>query len=402
MNARLETAPSGIKQLVPHFIKQRWRDWVWRHGSLPFLPLTSRAFGPPRRWVHLTDYLQRHPGAMREVLPGQLLPEPEVNCIGPVAARFFSRMEREIPPASIVELPGVRLLGPDGWIVGARDSLILDTSYHAYWDQGMTADDHWILKRRLALPVRRLPGRTLSLASDFVAGSYAHFVQDSLCRLLLLERGGMDPGGFDQIYWPRLSTAGAARLVAASGLPAEKIISDDPRFDLECDSLTATTFPGRPAHLTPPYCDFLRRRFAPAPLGSGRRLYLSRRGYSRQIVNYDAIERILLQHDYEICQPDEDPEILAKCAAAAQIVTTEGAGFYNAFAAPPGTRVLIILPESGQTLPYNQVLALSCGHQLSLMMAASVPVAARDANAGDMHVDPELFVRGLAALEAAP
>jgi capsular polysaccharide biosynthesis protein len=179
------------------------------------------------------------------------------------------------------------------------------------------------------------------------------------------------------------------------------LLAADPLHDLECESLTATTFPGRPAHLTPPYCDFLRRRFAPPPLGGGRKLYLSRGDFARQLVNQAEIAGILTDRGYEICEPHLDAAVLAKCAAATHLVSLEGSGFYNAFAAPVGTRSLIILPEAGQTLPYNLMLALSAGHHLFLTVASSVAVAGRDPSSADLHLDPGLFLRALAAMDTA-
>jgi capsular polysaccharide biosynthesis protein len=388
------------KRWTPSPLKRRWHAFQWRYRWLRWLPGTSRQFGPPRRWVRLADYLREHPGTVREVQPAQHLPEPVIHCCNPVPERFFARMQREIPPASVVELPNVRLLGPDGWVVGANDSLILDTSYHSHWDRGMNADGHWILKRRGAPPVRRLPGRTLSLASDFAAGGFAHFVHDSLSRLYLLERAGIDPATFDHIYWPHLPTAGAKQLIEASGVPRHKIIGADPACDLECESLTATTFPGLPAHLTPPYVDFLRHRFAPPPRGSRRRLYLSRAGFTRVFRNAPEIERVLADHDYELCQPHLDPDVLAKCADATHLVSLEGSGFFNAFAAPAGTRSLVILPEAGQTLPYNLMLALSAGHKLFLLVARSLIRPGQDPVVADVMLDPSEFDRALKAMDA--
>ncbi len=384
-------APSGLKRLCHSF---RYR-YCW----LRWLPGTSRQFGPPRHWVRLADYLRAHPGSSHEVLPAHRLPEPVIRYCNAVPPRFVSRIQREIPAAHVLELPEVRLLGDEGWIVGARDSLILDTSYHAFPDREMRPDDHWILRRTRARPLQRLRGRTLSLASDFARGGFAHFVHDSLSRLLLLERAGIDPTSFDQIYWPHPPGVGTKQLLAASRIPLHKLIPPDPGTDFECESLTATTFPGRPAHLTPPYCDFLRHRFAPPPRGAGRRVYLSRAGFARNFVNAPAIEDVLRAHGYEVCEPHRDPHALARCAAASHLVSLEGSGFYNAFAAPPGTRSLVILPEGGQTLPYNLLVALSAGHHLHLLLARSVPTPNPDPSVSAVMLDPAELARALDVMD---
>lgn len=380
-----------VKAVTPESVLRRWYDFHWPYRSLRWLPGSSLRYGPARRWVQIRDYLACHPGEYREVLPPQCLPAATFHCANPIPDRFFSRLQRDIPAAGVLRLREARLMGAAGWIIGAQDSFLIDASYHIRPDAGMSFAQHHMLRRRRALPLRRLPGRTLSLASDFARGGLAHFIHDSLCRLHLLELAGIDWTDFDHVYWPRLGGATVTTLVEAAGIPRGKLVDADDHHDLWCEELTATTFPGLPAHLTPPYLDFLRRRFAPPPQGSHRRVYLARSGFRRNFRNAAEVETVLREHGYEICVPHTDPDVLAKCAAASHLVSLEGSNFFNAFAAPPGTRALIIIPSAGQTLPYTLTLAYYGGFDTRLLLAASLPDDSTDATAADLHIDPDLL-----------
>ncbi|HTJ78567.1 MAG TPA: glycosyltransferase family 61 protein [Rariglobus sp.] len=318
-----------------------------------------------------------------------------------MSERFFNRLQQDIPAGHVIRLPRARLLGPDGWVVGASDSFLVDASYHIRPDPWMNMQQHYMLRRRKARPLRKLSGRTLSLASDFSHGGFGHFLHDSLCRLFLLERAGIDPAGYDQIYWPRLDSPIANQLVEASGIPLDKIINADPVNDLECEDITVTSFPGLPAHITPPFIEFLRRRFSPPPLGQNRKIYLTRAGFRRNFVNAAEIDDVFALHGYEICHPHSDLDILAKCAAASHIVALEGSNFFNAFAAPPGTKSLIILPSSGQTLPYTLSLSNSAGFESHLLMAESIVKNTEDTESADVYLEPELLARTLTRIETS-
>jgi len=389
------------KALVPETIKHRWREFRWPASWVSSLPGTSRLYGPARRWVRAEDYIKQHAGRIQTVLAAQAMPALAFKNCGPIPDRFFQRFQPEVPAASILELPEARLIGPDGWIIGAEDSYLVEASFWAYPDSLTNVQDHYMLIPRLARPSRRLPGRTLSLASDFAIGGYGHFIHDSLTRLLLLELAKINPGDFDWIYWPHLDTPAVKSLIKVSGLPQEKILTWDCSHDLVCDSLTATTFPGRPGHIAPPYADFLRRRFAPQADGEKRKLYLSRSGYRRNFRNSQEIEAVFAHHGYEICHPHTDPAVFAKCASSSHVVAIEGANFFNVFACAPGTKVLLILPDAGPTLPYTLTLGLSAQLDMHLLAAQSLDQPKVDPGIADVMLDPLTLSRALDQMLAA-
>jgi len=313
-------------------------------------------------------------------------PVRAIQCT-PIASRFYARLKPIVPSAFLIEIPNARLMGAHGWIIGDHDSHLLDCSFWAYPDDQLNISDHLMLRRRIAPSIHRLSGRTLSLASDYVIGGFGHFLHDSLTRLHLLELAGINPSEFDWIYLPHLNTPNANSLFAASGLPPERVVSWNPTLDYECDSLTATTFPGRPGHIAPTYSSFLRRQFKPTSHLPQRKLYLSRRGYRRDFRNAADVDDLLARHGFEACYPHCDPQVLSKCASATHVVAIEGANFLNIFACAPGTKALLILPDAGPTLPYCLTLASSAELALYLLAARSLDQPTTEPGIADVHVD---------------
>lgn len=376
-----------LKQLLPEWCKSWWREWRWPRWSLRWLPGSSISFGPARRWTTLRAYLSRHPGQLQEVLPELALPEPKPTIRGAVAPRFLSRFQNSVPPAAVFTLPDARLLAADGWVVGAADSYLVDASYWAYPDKHMRVSEHYMLRRRRAPGLRTLPGHTLSLASDFAIGGFGHWLHDSLARLHLVELAGCTVAQFDWVYWPCPDSTLARQLVAEVGIDPGKLLGHDKAHDLQCQMLTATTFPGRPGQFSREYANFIRSRFARHSAQRNRRIYLSRRGYRRNVSNQVEFIALLEQHGFEEVLADREVDIRDICAAAALVISAEGANFFNVVFCAPGTRVLLIVPDRLHAVPYAMTMAEAAGLRTWLMAGRSLGSPETDGGTADFEVD---------------
>lgn len=393
-----------LKRVVPARIRRRLRyRWPrWPLPLVPWLPGSSRYFGPPRRWQRLTEYFAHRAGHLREVLPAQALRAPRPEVIGEIPPRFLQNVHTSVPPGHVFTVAGARLLGPAGWVVTADDTFLMDAGFEAN-DATTPLADYRIFRTRRGLPprLRRLPGRCLSLASDFTIGGFGHFIHDSLTRLLLIEQAGLRLQEFDWIYLSHPDSPAARQLVAKLGIPPGRLLNFDPECDLWCQELTATGFPGMPGHIAAVYAEFLRRRFSLIPRRSDRRLYLSRRGFRRNFENAEAIEDILHQYGFEEVLAHEDPDTLQKCAEAALVFSIEGASFFNAAFCPAGTRVLVVVPDRlPHNVPYALTLAEACGFPTFLMSGTTVGPPGIDGGVANFHLDPDKLRHGLKRLGA--
>jgi len=391
-----------LKAVVPARIRRRLRWPRWPPQLVPWLPGSSRYFGPPRRWQRLAEYFAHRVGHLREVLPAQALRPPLPEVIGEVPPRFFQSVHTSVPPGQVFTVAGARLLGPAGWVVTADDTFLMDAGFEAN-DATTPLAAYRIFQtyRGIPPPLRRLPGRCLSLASDFTIGGFGHFIHDSLTRLLLIEQAGLRLQEFDWLYLSHPDSPAARQLVAKLGIPPGRLLSYDPECDLWCQELTATGFPGIPGHIAVVYAEFLRRRFSPIPRRSDRRLYLSRRGFRRNFENAEAIENILQQYGFEEVLAHEDRDTLQKCAEATLVFSVEGANFFNAVFCPPGTQVLVVVPDRlPHNVPYVLTLAEACGFPTFLMSGNTVGPPGVDGGIANFHLDPDKLRQGLERLGA--
>ena len=120
-------------------------------------------------------------GASAEVLPAQTLRPPRPEVIGEMPPRFLQSIHTSVPPGQVFTVTGARLLGPAGWVVTADDTFLMDAGFEAN-DASTPLAAYRIFQTRRGLPprLRRLPGRCLSLASDFTIRGFGHFIHDSL------------------------------------------------------------------------------------------------------------------------------------------------------------------------------------------------------------------------------
>jgi len=393
----------SLKRLVPGPVRNVLREFRWPPGVVRWLPGDSRHFGPPRRWTTLARYFAAQPDLIREVLPAHPIVVAHPTVLGELPARFQESTQANAPAAQVFNVRNAALLGPEGWVVAPPDTFLLEAGAEVH-DARRRLAEYQVFRSRQgrAKPRRRLPGRTLSLASDYAIGGFGHFLHDALSRLLLVDRAGLSLDAFDWIYLPRPDTAVARALVAHLGVRPERLLNYDPSHDLDCAELTATRFPGIPGYFSPPYVEHLQARFAPEPTRTDRRVYLSRRGFRRTFANAAAIDAVLARHGFEEVLPHEDPATLQKCAEAACIVSLEGANFFNAFVCSSGTRVLLIFPDRlPHHLPYALSLAGACGFQTYALGAASVGPAGIDGGIADVHLDPAVLDSALAVLAPA-
>ena len=378
------------KHLVPLPIRNRLRGFRWPAGLVGLLPGRSDWFGPPRRWMRIREYLSSSPGQVTEALPLQELVPPHPTQLGAFPSRFLGSLRTSVPPACVFSLPGARVLGAEGWVVAPGDVFLTDASFEGNVEGKPLRDHHIFRVRRGRAPAQRpLPGRCLSLASDYAIGGFGHFVHDSLTRLCLVEGCGLRAPEFDWVYLPRPDTPIVREIVSRLGVAPERLLNFDARFDLRCEELTATSFPGAPGTIAPAYARFLRSRFSPPALRSNRRIYLSRNGFRRNFSNLAEVEAILSGHGFEEVRAHYDPLTLQKCAEAEYVFCIEGASFFNAVFCRPGTGVLLVYPDRlPHAVPYALTLAEAAGFRTFVMKGETVGDAGVDGGIADLHLDP--------------
>jgi len=352
--------------------------WLRSLSSPPaltrWLPGSSRQFGPPRRYCLLRDLISERGGDVATVSPAAELPPLRAVWHGSPAAPEFENFSPAIPALDVLALSDARLLGPEGFVVTSDDRFVYDTGYWSRFHP-TPPPQHPIYRRKRARPTLRLPGLCISLATDFAAGSFGHFLHDGLSRWPLVRKTGWDLSKVDWIFCPRPESAATAALCRLLPVPPERVLNWSGAHDYEAERLIATNFPGKPGNVTPETALFLRgladawRQPGP-PRG---RIFLARRGRKRGLLNSAETEAAFSEFGFSVLDPASDPSVLAACANAVVIAGVDGSNMANIAFAPAGARVLVIYPSRPPPLPYNLTLAVSGGRELHIIQGTPPP-----------------------------
>ncbi|MFA6961799.1 MAG: glycosyltransferase family 61 protein [Opitutaceae bacterium] len=360
---------------------------------LRHLPGQSSLFGPPRRVAETRDY-NGFSRPLKEVTPKRPL-----GIVTSPGQPGSGSLRASLPPVLVGDLPGGRLLWPDGSIVTADDTLLRDTSFWTLCDDG-GLHRHPLGSRWRAPRQRRVSGSVLALTSDFANASFGHYVLDALPRLDYLLRAGRSLAEFDAIVLPSLRSPTLDQLCTALHLPPERIVRFTDVEDLVCDHLTFVTFPGWPGNYPADTPCFYRRLLSLPATPGHRRLYLSRQNQKRRrLCNATQVEAVLARHGFETVFPETDPDTIRKCSEAGIIVGIEGSNLVNQIFAPPGGAIVLLVDDHWSDLPYACSLAAACGKRFIPVLGEARNIPAnpqlRWANPHDLHVPTDALETSL-------
>lgn len=303
---------------------------------------------PPRqniRWItretrsiSSKDYVKRFGGTWYAVIPqGDTIVPSEAN-YGNIRASTGNQPFpcREL---GVVALANGIVYGKESWILG-RNSLHLSD---------LANDERIAAGRKRYIPrvmprARYLKGKALSIASDYCF-HYGHWLVESLPRLELFKRAGFNIDELDYILCNKVLPGTPNNLFNTLGLPSEKLIWIDSQSIYRVETLFATSFPNpwnQVHHWIP---EFLQRKFLPVSLKQPwRRLYLTRKGYSRNPINEDEVNKVLLDFGFEFFNPEDSQESHVIFSQASMVVGCVGSAMAGLMFCSPGAKVLEFIP----------------------------------------------------------
>jgi len=271
------------------------------------------------------------------------------------------------PPVTVTSLPGgvisvdLTHLGRTQFYVFDRDGACMDD--HSAGTQPFIADE-----------VLDVPGALCVIGDRFMgAMNVCHFLLDHLTRVALFDR--FSPGAKILIAEPYLIYE---RILQHAGL-ADRVVSPAARrFSIRAETLLVSSNMiddfRHPGHFGAPWAmGFLRERFDVKTRRSGqtRRIFISRAdSKARNILNWPDVAPVLAAHGFDIVTLATMTleEQIAIFAQAACVAGVHGAGLTNVIFAPPGLRVLEILPQMVASPAYWR-LCQGGGHHYTAMIA---------------------------------
>ncbi|MEO7102375.1 MAG: glycosyltransferase family 61 protein [Gemmatimonadaceae bacterium] len=355
-----------------------------------WLPLDSNIFGPPRHWSGTAAYCASHGMEWREVVPAGPVTRQPPRCVNYPAQRMIARVAQTLPAAGVASLENARVVTPHGWIIASDDTFLPD---HCWY--GSERDECPIYRYQDLSPVTHLQGTTLTLASDWPA-NYAHMLFDGLSRTSLFEGAGYSWGDVAHVLVPDLGSEGRRTAAQLCGLPMDRIVAAESFSVVQCDRLIAPTFPGVRRNTPPWVASFWRSHVSNHPKGK-RRLFISRRGFSRNITNEDAIESVLASCGFETIV-SSDRSVRHHYSDAEIIVGAHGAALGDVVFCAPGA-VLIELTPPDHVYPYFYTAADSARMVYYSILGSYDGRKCDNPMTADFSVDPELLRATIGAVE---
>jgi hypothetical protein len=205
------------------------------------------------------------------------------------------------------------------------------------------------------IPWTAAPGPVFAVNS-YATNNYFHFMVDSLAQL---HWSAMLPGSAKAIVsgyppaaeatLPFIPSAFSAAGIARAGLQP---------FDGTLLFCPLVFFPRRVTGADPARVDWLRRTFGvqDRPRGTAR-LYITRRGARRRIVNEDKIEKVLQAFGFTTIDPGalSVAEQAARFSQAAIVVGGHGAALTNAAFMAPGTALIELTHTDRVVATYHEL-----------------------------------------------
>jgi capsular polysaccharide biosynthesis protein len=285
-----------------------------------------------------------------------------------------------VAAAGVAMLRNARVVGPQGWVVAKGDTFLPDHS----WYRDAVAECP-IFKRGDLAVTERLSGVTLNLCTDWCT-NYGHVVFDALARVDLFERSGYSWDDVTQVLVPDLSTSGKRAMAERCGIPLDKAVTLHADAVVSCDELIAPTFPGTRRN-TPPWVAEFWQKLAPRSEQRGRRLYISRRGSARSVLNEEELAPVLHEFGFETIVSSEDA-IADRYPEAEIVIGPHGAALTDILFCRPGS-VLIELTPPGHVFPYYYTIADSVGMEYFSVLGRYPHADVENTMIADFRVSPQ-------------
>jgi hypothetical protein len=364
---------------------------------------------------HLPFHL---PKAIGSILPGfgkqwttvekyaRKFPVRTYNAYGEVERKFtvpvfwgdripdlFSRLLLPVPSLGVSEIQDGSVFR-DGWIIGVNNKIIIDFS----WFVNDVEEDKIPMVPEITASYA---GTGLNLTSTWSLANHGHFLVDALSRFQIFLKAGYTLNDADYIYCTEPFHDFHRLLIEKLGLKQKKIIYAGKTGRVKFDLLLAPSFPGIKSLHAPWIPDFMRTNFLDGP-GSHkkRRIYLTRKGYSRQIKNEAEFHRLLQKFDFEIIDPLQVAYQHILFSEAGIILSSNGSSLANIVFCRPGTKIIDLMPDD-HINSFTYSLADAAGLEYHCILCRSQfnrPAGSKGPSYYDFYVDLDLLHEALSSI----
>jgi hypothetical protein len=234
--------------------------------------------------------------------------------------------------------------------------------------------------------------------------TYYEFVFHVLAKLCRI-KGAIDSSTWNasSVCYPRLNLSFEREYLSLLGLDEGSLVDTRTNVDVQARTIVISNNQGSHSRLpSPASIAGLRGALlgeAHESVRSGRRLYLSRVGWKRQVLNETEVRRLVSSLDFEVVEtiPPSVREQIRMFSEASLIVSPHGSALTNLVWCATGTRVVELFSRSFTPPMYAYI-----SHVLGLDYSCLADAASGEHHWTNMHKDMHVNMRSLAtAIENA-
>lgn len=233
-----------------------------------------------------------------------------------------------------------------GRVLGERAVIAPDNKL--LWDVSVewakNAPEHSIFQETTLPPLIKTD-KTVALLTHPAAHNYYHWLLEAIARIHLLQKTGIK---IDKYIVNHRSLPFQLKILAACGIPKEKIIQPYEFFHLQARKLIVPSYVNMPNAWS---CKYVRNQLLPhmssrKPRGY-EQIYIRRKTY-RKVINEDEIVGLLEKYGFKCVELESMPlkKQIRLFNSAKIIVAPHGAGLANLVFCKPRTKVIELFTPS--------------------------------------------------------
>jgi hypothetical protein len=247
---------------------------------------------------------------------------------------------------------------------------------------------------------RQLKGLSLLLTSEFASNNYGHFLLDGLGRLAIFQK--YDIALIDKCDWIIVSgpeSRWKSKLLNRLQIPSSKTIWASKNDAFHCEQLYAASFPGIKRFYSSWLCEYFSKSIITPDQKTikNRRLFISRKGTNRNIINEKKIAELAARFNFEPYLPENSDDAIADFINAEAVIGAHGAGLTDILFMQPKAKVLELMP-SDHVYSYFYSLALSAKLDYTMIVGNSLQERPKNTwgpSPYDFEVNEKLFLEYL-------
>ena len=312
-------------------------------------------------------------------------------------ALFGNELERELPPAELLELRGVRV-SADGFLYKGLKILPESFAFPFLYERWKTRSvvkllvTNYLLRRR-----RKVGGRALWITDEW-GGGYFHWLADSLTRLYTIR----EEARAMTLLLPHLhaSLGFVMPSLAPFGIRDVRFVGADET--LVCERLVVPMHTAPSGHYDEEILGGVRRILLGAygardGEDGGERLYISRgRALKRRIANEDEVVAVVRGFGFRVVYAEDHTfeEQVGMASRARFFVSNHGAGLTNMLFVREGGRVLELRHQTDKVNNCYFTMASALGLEYFYQTCPSDDPA-EDPHYAHLRVDPDALAENL-------